>query len=380
LLTSPVDIFTAYFNAAQHYAPLITPYALRVWFSLTLIELITISLTWMMGSDDPPEILWKLVRWIFLAGFAYWWITNSWTLGLTVLGSFNQLGVDLTGQPNLAPMAFIHTATSLAKMLFAAPSTGRLIPNIALAIADFFLSGLIYLIFVILAALAIFTVIGAYIILAAGDIIVAFLPCRFTSQIVDGYFTWLVKTGVVIFFFYLMLGIAQQLVAQWLTTITGICKPAAVYLPSPLLGTPPAPASSVPCTAPIPTNILLELLADTVVLAIICGLTPFAAGAIVSHGVNAALEHFAVAKYLAGSGLRPIGRAISGGYQVYRMARTTNQSSLEQRLAAGAQAAARVTSSQQQTTRFPQPPPINAFGVQRTQGFPNNSAKETSKI
>jgi P-type conjugative transfer protein TrbL len=374
MLTGPNDIFTAYFNAAAHYAPLITVYAMHLWWLLTLLELIVIGITWMMGSDDLPEACWRIVRWIFTAGFAYWWIQQSWVLGLTVLGSFNQLGVELTGQPSLAPMAFIQSATNIAKLIFSAPSTHRMIPDIGLAIEEAMLSGLVYFSFLIIAALAVFTLVAAYIILSGGPILVPFLVSRFTSHMAEGYFTWLMRTGVIIFFFYLMLGIAQQLMTGYLATVTAICTPTGMILPSPLLGAPPVATPAIACTNPIPVNILVELFADALILAIVCGAVPFVAGSIVNHGINAAIEHLAAAKYLAGSASRQITRAVSTVMSRARQTSNSNNSStLQQRMAAGAAASARVSPK-------PAAPAPNAFGVTPTQTFPQANGKPTTRI
>jgi type IV secretory pathway TrbL component len=261
------------------------------------------------------------------------------------------------------------------------PSTGRLLPDFGIALEEVLLSGLIYLIFLIIAALAIFVIVSGYIILAGSTILVAFLPNRFTTALAEGYFPWLIKTGVVILFFYLVLGIAQHFMNTWDAAVAGICGPIAATLPSPFLGSTPNPVPAVTCTNPIPVNVLTVLLADTMVLAIISLGVPFTAGAIVQSGTNMALEHFAAAKYLAASTVRPLGRAVSGAYHAYRTSTTTNKSRLEQRIAAGAQAAASLSASQQPTAQLPPPPPVNAFGVKRTQALPqNNGGKPTTQI
>jgi type IV secretion system protein TrbL len=378
------DIYTPYFDASQHWAAVITPYAVHLLYLLLLLEIVTIGLTWMMGSDDPPELLWRLVRLVFTGGFAYFWIYNAWTLGLTVIGSFNELGVILTGQPGLTPIAFMRSALRLSQLLFSAPGASGLLPDLALRIEEFLLSNVIFLVFLMVATLALFTLTAAYIILAGGIIIVPFLSSRFTSAIAEGYFTWVVKTGVVIFFFYLVLGIAEFFVGKWDTSVATLCGAKAMSLPSPLLGTAPVSVPVLTCTVPLVMPDLLRLLADCVILAFIAIGIPFTAGAIVSHGVSAALENFAAAKYLAGSALRPVARNI--GSAVSHAFHTTDnrtQSKLEQRLAAGAAAAAANPPPQSLTTtqRLSKPPPSNAFGVQRTQGLPNgNGARSTTKI
>jgi hypothetical protein len=113
----PSDIFTAYFDMGQVLAAKITPYALHLLYLLLIVETVTIGVTYVMGSDDPPELLWRLLRLIFTGGFAYWWIVNSWALGLSALGGFNEIGVALTGKPNLTPSTFINVAVQLGKIL-----------------------------------------------------------------------------------------------------------------------------------------------------------------------------------------------------------------------------------------------------------------------
>jgi type IV secretion system protein TrbL len=278
-------------------------------------------------------------------------------------------------------MAFIHSATQIAKLILSAPSTHRMIPDIGLAIEEAMLAGLIYLSFLILAALAVFTLIAAYIILAGGPILVPFLVSRWTSHMAEGYFTWLVRTGVIVFFFYLMVGIAQHLMTGYLSTVTAICKPAGTYLPSPVLGSAPVATPAITCTNPIPVNILIELFADALILAIVCGTVPFVAGSIVNHGINAAIEHLAAAKYLAAGSARQVGRAIGGlSHQIQRMRQSSsNRSTLEKRLAEGEAAKAANQPSRQPTTQLPKQTPINAFGVPRTKTL-NGGGKPTSKI
>jgi hypothetical protein len=87
---------------------------------------------------------------------------------------------------------------------------------------------------------------------------------------------------------------------------------------------------------------------------------------------------------LAGSALRPVARSIGSAVrQAFHTSESHTQSKLEQRLAAGAAAAAMNPRPQSQaaTQRLPKPPSSNACGVQRTQGLPQgNAARATTKI
>ena len=370
----PSDIFRAYYDAAHHYAAAITPYALRFWFLLTFIELTTLFVTHVLDSQEPSNLVRRLVRLVLTSWFAYWWITNSWSLGMIVLGSFNELGSVITGVPGLTPLVMLHAAASIAKILWAAPSTTRLIPNIALALGEIMMAAIIYIAFIIVAAAALFTIIGGYILLGGGQIVVPMMVIRWLTPLSEGYFNWLMRTGVVILFFYLVLGIAAVFAANWNTTLMSMCGPVSGSLPSPLLGTAPASAPVLACSAPIPVDTLLTLLADTLILTIIALGIPFAAGAMVSHGVNLALEHVATSAYLAGIAQRASAGVARAIYRTTHSSSNTSQSTLQQRLTAGAQAAARVASSPP-----PAPPSANAYGVQPTKNL-NGGSKPTTKI
>ena len=65
---------------------------------------------------------------------------------------------------------------------------------------------------------------------------------------------------------------------------------------------------------------------------------PFTAAAIVGHGVTMAIEHVAAAKYLGGSAMRPVARAMHGmTHQISRLVRSNSQqNTLEKRMTAGA--------------------------------------------
>jgi len=79
----------------------------------------------------------------------------------------------------------------------------------------------------------------------------------------------------------------------------------------------------------------------------ICAGIPFLAGSLVSHGVNMTLEHLASAKYLTSGTMRTMSNAVGGlAHQVSSLAQYMHQrTTLNQRMEAGAAAAARISSS-----------------------------------
>jgi P-type conjugative transfer protein TrbL len=357
--TNPSNIFTAYINLGQHYAAIIHPYAIDLLGSLILLEIITIALTYIMGdSDNPPAVGWSIVRLVFCGGFAYWWQIQSWTLAVIVVGSFNQLGQVLTGLADLTPMHFLQTGLSIMKMIWSAPASARLIPDLGAAIEQIVLCFSILVIFLLIAALVTVTLAAFYLIVGPGSILVSFMPSRFTSAMAENYFTWLVRIGVIVMMFYVVLGTAQTFAGQYLTTVTNACKPILAGGPLATLGLAPVDVGMTACSNPLPTEQLVQILADMVILAGICCGIPFVAGALVSHGVNMTLEHIASAKYLAGSTVRTLSHTVGGlSHAVSRLAQHLSQhTTLNQRMEAGAAAAAR-TSPTTPLTPPPSPPP-----------------------
>ncbi len=373
---SPTNIFTAFYDQGGNLAALITPYALHLLYLLLFVEVGTTSITWMRGNDDIPDLLWRLVYLVFSTAFAFWWITDSWTLGKIVLGSFHMIGQNISGAPDLTPSTFLDVAGQIFQILWNAPSSDRMIPNVALAIAECGMAIVIFFFLALVAVAAMFTVATALLLIGPGSLFVAFLPCRFTTALSENYFNWLIRTGAAILGFFIVLSTCQHFAVQWTTTLANQCGAVLTTLPSPILGAPPKMVSATPCTAAIPTDNLSVLFVDSLLVAIMGLGIPTLMAAFAGSGIHLALEHLAAARYLGGGAMRTIaGGFKSLSHQISRMRQeNNNQNTLQQRMKAGADADARVASSQPQT-----PPPVNSFGVQPTQGL-NGGTKPTTKI
>ena len=371
---NPTNVFTTFFNQGGNLAALITPYALHLLYLLLFIEVGTIAITWMRGNDDVPDLLWRVVYLLFSSAFAFWWITNSWTLGKIVLGSFHMIGQDITGVPDLTPSKFLDVAGQIFHLMWSAPSTGRIIANLGLSIAILLLAAIIFGFLALVAVAAMFTVATALLLIGPGSFFVAFLPCRFTTALSENYFNWLIRTGAAILGFFIVLSTVQHFALDWSTTIANQCGAVLTTLPSPVLGAPPTLKSAMVCTAPINTDTLGVLFVDALLVCILGLGIPTLMAAFAGNGIHLTLEHLAAARYLGGSAMRSIaGGFRSLSHQISRMRQENNtQNTLQERMKAGADASARTASSQQ-------PPTPNAYGVQPTQTL-NGGAKPTSKI
>ena len=375
----PLNIFTTFFDQGGNLAELITPYALRLLYLLLFVEVGTIAITWMRGNDDIPDLLWRVVYLLFSSAFAFWWIDNSWTLGKIVLGSFHMIGQNITGVPDLTPSKFLDIAGQIFQLLWNAPSSTRLMPNLGLSIAVLMLAVIIFGFLALVAVAAMFCVASALLLIGPGSLFVAFMPCRFTTSLSENYFNWLIRTGAAILGFFIVLSTCQQFAFDWTTTLAKQCGAVLTTLPSPVLGAPPRIMSATVCTAPIPTESLSTLFVDALLVAVMGLGIPTLMAAFAGSGIHLALEHLAAARYLGGSAMRSIaGGFRSLSHQIERMGQSNgSQTTLQERMKAGADAAARVASSQQQTQLSS--PSVNSFGVQSTRAL-NGGSRPTSKI
>ena len=89
----------------------------------------------------------------------------------------------------------------------------------------------ILLSFAVIAALALLVVIEAYLVIGGASILLAFGGSRFTAPIAEGYFGYVIKVGVRLLFFYLMLGIGMRIATGWNAALTAACVPTTTTLP-----------------------------------------------------------------------------------------------------------------------------------------------------
>ena len=87
--------------------------------------------------------------------------------------------------------------------------------NFELAIVQSVAAFFVLLSFVITAAMLLLTLIESYLVVGGGVILLGFGANRFTAPAAEGYFGYVIRVGVRLFFFYLVLAIGVQMANQW---------------------------------------------------------------------------------------------------------------------------------------------------------------------
>ncbi len=296
--------FTA---AAQAYANGIQPYATKLFVALLFIEILVTAIQYMTDQGDAPRYIGRLFRHLFSAGFIYLMLINAFPWMTGVMKSFSAIGAAVSGVPNLSPSTVLDLGGQMAETIYNTPASTGMIPNFSMALGQTVAAFFILLSFTIIAALALLVVIEMYLVVGGASILLAFGGSRFTAPIAEGYFGYVIKAGVRLLFFYLVLGIGVKIATQWNSALVAACVPTTTTLPwYATYGVAPTSIVTKVCSAPMNWPLLLNLVANSVILAIITTVVPSTAAGIVSGTAGLALNQAFEAAFIARTIIQPI--------------------------------------------------------------------------
>ena len=87
------SIAAQFYAAGVHYSAAIQPYAIKLFFGLFLIDLLTTWIQYMAeGQLDPTHFIGRLFRHVFAGGFVYLMIVNGFAWMYLVIQSFSRIG------------------------------------------------------------------------------------------------------------------------------------------------------------------------------------------------------------------------------------------------------------------------------------------------
>src|SRR5216684_3926821 len=306
---TPNSIADQFTGAAAAYANGIQPYALRLFLALLFIEVLVTAIQYMIDQGDAPRYLGRTFRHLLSAGFIYLMLINAFPWMTTIMHSFAAIGSAVSGVPNLDPGTVLGIGGKMAETIYQAPTNpGGMISDFSLVLGQTAAAFFILLSFTVIAALALLVIIEAYLVIGGASILLAFGGSRFTAPIAEGYFGYVIKVGVRLLFFYLMLGIGMRIATGWSAAIIAACVPTTATLPwfSGLGAGPPSSIITKVCSAPMNWPLLLNLVANSVILAIITTVVPSTAAGIVSGTAGLALNQAFEAAFIARTIIQPI--------------------------------------------------------------------------
>jgi P-type conjugative transfer protein TrbL len=310
------EIANQFNTAAMKYSAAIQPFAIKLFFGLLLLDILV---TWIQflaeGQLDSSFFLGRLIKHVLSGGFIYLMITNALPWIEAVLNSFSRIGALATGLPALSPQTVLQLGGSMASTIFSTPATASLMTDVELAIVQSVSAFVVLLSFVLTAAMLLLTLIEAYLVVGCGVILLGFGANRFTAPAAEGYFGYVIRVGVRLLFFYLVLAIGVQIANQWSAAITAACKPVPATLPWwTTYGAAPGSIITTVCSGMIPVSVMLDYAAFAIVFMIVCIAVPNTAAGIAGGTIGLALNHAFEAAFIAQSVIRPITSALQTGF------------------------------------------------------------------
>lgn len=310
------DIAVQFYTAGTKYSTAIQPYAVKLFVALLLLEILV---TWIQftaeGQLDAPYYLGRLIKQILSGGFVYLMIVNAFPWMNAVLKSFSAIGAAVTGLPALSPQTVLQIGGTIASTIFNAPGNASLMTDIELAIVQSVSAFFVLLSFVITAAMLLLTLIEAYLVVGGGVILLGFGANRFTAPAAEGYFGYVIRVGVRLLFFYLVLAVGVQMANQWSSAVIAACKPVPATLPWwTTYGVPPTSIVTTVCSGSISVTDMLDYAALAIVFMIVSIAVPYTAASIAGGTVGLALSHAFEAAFIAQTVIRPITSALQTGF------------------------------------------------------------------
>ena len=310
------DIVAQFYSAAAKYSAGIQPYAIKLFLALLLIDILV---TWIQftaeGQLDASHFLGRLIKHILSGGFVYLMIVNAFSWMNAVVKSFSTIGAAVTGLPALSPQTVLQLGANMAGTIFDAPANASMMTNIELAIVQSVAAFFVLLSFVVTAAMLILTLIEAYLVVGGGVILLGLGANRFTAPAAEGYFGYVIRVGVRLLFFYLVLAVGVQMATQWSAALMAACKPVPATLPWwTTYGVPPSSIVTTVCSGSLSVSTMLTYAALAIIFMIVTIAVPHMAASIAGGTVGLALSHAFEAAFIAQTVIRPITSALQTGF------------------------------------------------------------------
>jgi type IV secretion system protein TrbL len=310
------EIATQFYNAGTSYSTAIQPYAVKLFIALLLIDILV---TWIQfiaeGQLDSSHFLGRLIKHMLSGGFVYLMIVNAFSWMSAILKSFSAIGAAASGLPALSPQSVLQIGVNTANTIFNSPANASISTNFEQAIVQSAAAFIVLLAFVITASMLLLTLVESYLVIGGGVLLLGLGANRFTAPAAEGYFGYVIRVGVRLLFFYLVLAVGVQLANQWSAALTAACKPISTTLPwYSTYGAAPGSIITTVCSGTIPASAMLNYAALAIVFMIVTIAVPHMAAGIAGGTIGLALNHAFEAAFISQSVIRPITSALQTGF------------------------------------------------------------------
>lgn len=186
----------------------------------------TISLTWtlimmIIKGFDLPDILFEMTRFIMFFGFFYALILNSHTWPMNIIDGFVEAARLVSTSHNngvfnpsqisaVSPSQVMERGFVLSNRIIEANS-GWIVDHIAFV----FVGIIVVVIYAVVTALMMLTVVEMHLVVAAGVLLLGFAGTPWTSDYAKKYLVYTVSVGMKMYMTMLVVGLAESFISDW---------------------------------------------------------------------------------------------------------------------------------------------------------------------
>lgn len=201
----------------------ITP--LKAIAKYLLFTLGTISLGWtfitmMIKGADLPDILFELVRFILFFGFFFAVIENTDTWPKAIINGFvesaNRVSAASNAVASTAPITSVSPAQIMERGFVMSnaimdANEGWFFDNLAF----FLVSIIVVIIYAIVSAMVMLTIVEMYIVITGGILVLGFAGTPWTSDYAKKYLIYIVSVGMKMFMTMMVVGLSESFISSW---------------------------------------------------------------------------------------------------------------------------------------------------------------------
>jgi len=234
---TPSDVggtFQQIAQAADSWIPTIMQEAGFLFYVLA-----TLDFAWgvpqLLRESDFMGLFLSLVKKLLVISFFYAVLVNGQTWIPAIVNSFAQLGANAAGIPMAqSPSDIMAQGIQIVSNLFTEVSGTALFTQPGGAITTILMACIVLVSYIIITLHYVVTKLEAIIVMSAGYIFLGFGGSRWTSPYFERYISFCVSTGVRLMLIYLMLGVFQNISANWVATMNGYTpdQPISQILPT----------------------------------------------------------------------------------------------------------------------------------------------------
>ncbi len=205
------NIITTYRNAANQWLPLITQYAMRLFWLLAILDFTYMGITLILKNGDLYDLVFNLVRKILFFGFFYALILNGNAWMTAIVNSFRTIAANVPGGAGgLTPGTILETSFDV--FMAAADKVAVLDPKS-------WVIGVMGIGVVIIGALMtgvqVIALIEMYLGLIMGQILLGFGGSEWSKDYAISYVKYMISVGMKLMAIQLIAALANTMFTNW---------------------------------------------------------------------------------------------------------------------------------------------------------------------